>query len=211
MKKIVLIRHAESEANVGDKILPHDNIIKITQNGKKQSEELVEVLEKPDRIILSKFIRTIETAEPTIKKYPETEVHLWLEVHEFDPADNTVLDFPSFQDFKVRYDLYWQKLDPDYKDAEHVESFREFVIRINKAILKAKNIPDGINYVFTHGWCIKMFYVLLRDFVDYNKVSNSDPEIYKKIMTRFVAFDKEFKSKNTGQYDISELVENYLA
>ena len=39
MKKIVLIRHAESESNIGG-VYEHQNVVKITENGKKQAESL---------------------------------------------------------------------------------------------------------------------------------------------------------------------------
>ena len=60
MKKILLIRHAESEANAGG-IFVYTHIVKITETGKKQAEKLKDVLDKPDRIIVSKYIRTIES------------------------------------------------------------------------------------------------------------------------------------------------------
>lgn len=44
-KKIFLIRHAESEANVGG-VFEHKHTIKITENGKQQSEDLAEILSK---------------------------------------------------------------------------------------------------------------------------------------------------------------------
>ena len=59
MKKIILIRHAESESNVGG-VFEHTHTIKITENGKQQAKELAEILDKPNKIFVSKYIRTIQ-------------------------------------------------------------------------------------------------------------------------------------------------------
>lgn len=208
MKKVFLIRHAESEANVSKTVFPYDNIIKLTENGKKQAKDLCEVIEKPDRIFVSKFIRTIETAEPIIEKYPEALVHLWIDTHEFDPIHDTRNFQGTFDDFKIQYNFFWEKGDPFYKDKEHAESFAEFTDRLSRVILKLKKIPDGVNYVFTHGWFIKMFYMMTSEFKDFEK-TGKDISTYKKIFDRFIAFDQEFKTKNTGIYEVTDLVEKY--
>jgi len=88
MKKILIIRYAESESNIC-KMLEHQNIVKITNNGQKQAEDLSGVLTKPDKIICSKYIRIFETVEPLINKYPDSEVHTWVETHEFQPVDSS--------------------------------------------------------------------------------------------------------------------------
>ena len=208
MKKIILIRHAESEANVGDKIFPHDNIIKITENGKRQAEVLMEILDRPDKIIVSKFIRTIETAEPTINKFPESQVHVWLDTHEFNHMSfATTSSFAEKQSFEEMHSKYWDKLDPSEKDMEG-ESFKEFVDRVNVVILKLKKIDEGINYIFTHAYFIKMFYLMAENFADFN-IREKTEELYLEIMREFINKKKEFKVKNTQILDVTELVEKY--
>lgn len=208
MKKILFIRHAESEGNVGDIVFPHGHVIKITEKGKKQSTDLAEILDKPDRIIVSKYIRTIETAEPTIRKFPETDVHLWLDIHEFGSVCPENITGKSVEDARKLYTDYWQKADPFFKDSEHVESFKEFVDRLRRVIFKLKKIDNGLNYIFTHGWVIKLFYNLTRDFKD-SDFENNDQEIYNKVMKVFIEKDAIFKTQNTGVYDMTELVEKY--
>ena len=208
MKKIILIRHAESEANLGDKILPHDNIIKITENGKKQAEDLREILDKPDRIIVSKFIRTLETAEPTINKFPDSEVHLWLDTHEFNHMSNmTTSLLTEVKEYKELHDRYWERLDPNEKNGEG-ESFKEFIDRVNGVILKFKKIPDGVNYFFTHAYFIKMFYLLCEKYSDFNGREKTT-DLYSEIMKDFVIKKSEFKVANTQVLDVTELVEKY--
>lgn len=72
--KVILIRHAESESNIGNKT-SHPESIKLTQNGEKQAELFADQMyEAPDLIFITKHIRTEHTAEYVLKKYPNTVV-----------------------------------------------------------------------------------------------------------------------------------------
>lgn len=204
MKKIFLIRHAESEANVGGTFHEHKHTIKITEEGKRQAQELKEILEKPDRVIVSKFIRTIETAEPLINKFPETEVHMWLDAHEFEwisCAEEVCAERDKMRESTFNY---FTNSDPFVRKENTEESFKEFADRIYKLTLKIGKISEGVNYIFTHGFVIKMILLILNKKI---KIEGDDFD-YKKFMQDFGQFNFEFKTKNTGVYDITSLVEN---
>ena len=208
-KKIFLIRHAESESNAGG-VFEHKNIIKITETGKKQAQDLAEILDKPDRIIVSKYIRTVETAEPTIKKYPDSKVHLWLDTHEFEYVDTIRYRNISSEQRDLNAREYWERADPYYKDAETVENFVEMVERANRVILKLKKIPDGVNYVFSHGLFMRTMYDLFLFFPNFNSMEKT-PELYKEIFEKFdiIYSGTEISFHNTTILDITELVEKY--
>ena len=209
MKKIILIRHAESESNVGG-VFEHTHTIKITENGKQQANELAEILDKPDKIIVSKYIRTIETAEPLINKFPETEVHLWMDTHEFHYIDRVKYRNITTEQRDEMSKEYWRKQDPLYRDAENVESFADLVNRVNNVAIKLKKIPDGLNYIFSHGLFMRVLFLVLNNFPDLNQRKN-DEGIYLEIMRKFEEFyhNSEISFKNTTRIDITELVENY--
>jgi broad specificity phosphatase PhoE len=214
MKKIFLIRHAESEGNVGGYFEESHNI-PLTEVGKRQAEDLVEIVmdkELPDRIIYSKFIRTKETADPLLKKLEEQghkyEVHMWLDAHEFEPHDNKKTLGMSLEERKNFYMSYWEKSDPFSRETENSESFQELVDRLLSLLKKMQGIPDGINLVFTHGIIIKMFLFLGQNFSLFAKSEDGQID-YKKIMEMFKGFNFSFKTKNAGVYDVTELVEKY--
>lgn len=46
------------------------------------------------------------------------------------------------------------------------------------------------------------------EFSDFNKIKNKK-DIYLKIMKRFCERNKEWKTQNTGVYDVTGLVEKY--
>lgn len=217
VKKIILIRHAESEANAGG-IFEHSHIVKITEKGKRQAEDLVEVilekLDKPDRIIVSKFIRTIETAEPTIRKFPDTETHLWLETHEFSYLDKKNLAELTVEKLRERAQGYWEQNDPFHKDGLNQESFGEFTERVNSLILKMKKL-DGVNFMFSHGLVIRLLKILFTEYrgvFEKQKIEQGEVTFYKNLMSKFYVhlMEKEINEvKNTEILDFTKEVENY--
>ncbi len=147
MKKIFLIRHAESYSNIGE-IHLHTNNVKITEIGIKQSHLLTKKLEKPDKIIFSKYLRTIKTAEPMMKKHPDSEFNLWLDIHEFDYLNKNKKINTDFETYRNHAKDYWLKCDPYYYDDKEKENFKDFVDRVNKVILKIKKLK-GVNIIFS--------------------------------------------------------------
>lgn len=209
MNKVFIIRHAESQTNIGG-IFEHKNIVKLTENGKKQAEKLSETLKKPNKIIVSKYIRTIETAEPFIKKFPNSEVELWIDVHEFDyinPARHINITLKEREKMMAEY---WQRKNPFYKESLDVESFVEFIERVNIVILKLKKLPPGINYIFSHGNFIRMLLLLLSEYNNFNSLKH-DETFYEKIMQRYEIFlnDTSIDIYNTAIFDVTQKIKNY--
>ncbi|MEK7136468.1 MAG: phosphoglycerate mutase family protein [Patescibacteria group bacterium] len=208
MNRVFLIRHAESDSNIGT-VLEHQNSIKITPAGKKQAEELAEILEKPDKIICSRYIRTIETAEPLINKFSDAEINLWVDTHEFQPINPERYQNITTEERDSLHRKYWQNIDPLYNDGGEAESFKDFTIRVNLAILKMKQL-QGLNYIFTHGHFIRCVITLLSYFKDYNSLDKTT-DLYLKIMEKFeeTYLSGELKIKNTEIFELTELLKGY--
>lgn len=208
MGKVFLIRHAESKSNVGG-VFEHQNIITITDEGKKQAEKLSEILGRPDRIICSRYIRTIETAEPLIKRFPESEIHLWTDTHEFQPLDSKRHIGILKEQNEDLHRLYWRRLDPLYNDGGNAESFKNFVERVSSSILKMRHLR-GVNYIFTHRNFIRCALTLLSNFDKYETTTKS-PDLYLKIMMRFVEtyHSGKLEIKNAEVFDLTDLLSNY--
>src|SRR5437660_3505458 len=82
MRTVWFIRHGESEGNAG---LPTTEpvSIKLTKKGLEQAQNIAAMFEEPPSLIVtSSYIRTKQTAWPTIKSFPETPQEEW-PVHEF--------------------------------------------------------------------------------------------------------------------------------
>ena len=149
MKRILLIRHAESTANVGRKTsTPRD--IELTDSGHAQALALVSgIPQKPDLIVTSAYIRTQQTASPLIARFPDSPQEQW-PIHEF-----TYLSPIRCQDTTIEQRVplvmeYWNRCDPDYRDGDGAESFADFIHRVQSAMETVKQRPEQFMVLFSH-------------------------------------------------------------
>lgn len=188
MKKIYLIRHAQSEANAGLLVRPNADI-NITELGNTQARELADWLhthisEPIDDIFVSQFVRTQQTAQPFLDKHTRTHT-LIDELHEFDYLDFDHIKDLAFVDIKNMADEFWTK-SPDHQDSERTDSFANFVKRVQTVRAFFDGLPDGTYVVFTHGMWIGMliWQLLLGD----------SPRVMN--MQQFRAFELTIRPKN---------------
>ncbi len=146
-----LIRHAESTANIDLPTEDHFSI-PLTEKGKRQSEALSQDLPgKPDLILLSSFLRAKQTAEPTIRRYPDVPVEIWPELGEFTYLSPASCKGTTRSQRIPYVKKYWDRMDPDYLDGEGAESFRQFVERTEKAYSKILQCQGENIFLFSHG------------------------------------------------------------
>lgn len=149
MKHVLLIRHSESTANVGFKTsTPRD--IELTDIGHKQALALAdEIHQKPDLIVTSSYIRTLQTASPLMSRFPNTTHEQW-SVHEFTylspiRCHNTTTE----QRVPLAMD-YWNRCDPYYRDGDGAESFADFIDRVQSARINIQQRPEEFIILFSH-------------------------------------------------------------
>jgi broad specificity phosphatase PhoE len=78
--RAVFIRHGHSTANAG---VPSDDLalIELTELGRRQAADIAAAwTECPTLIVISPYIRTRQTAEPTIERFPGVPVEIWVSV-----------------------------------------------------------------------------------------------------------------------------------
>jgi probable phosphoglycerate mutase len=149
MKTVLLIRHAESQANVG-RTTSNAEAIELTEAGLAQAQELAErINQKPELIVTSPYIRTLHTAQPLLDKFSDVKHEQW-HVHEFtylSPAKcrNTTMEE------RIPWAIeYWERNDPDYRDGDGVESFADFIKRICQIQSQLSQRPEQFIIVFSH-------------------------------------------------------------
>ena len=125
---IFLIRHAQSEANIQLKTSSHAGI-QLSQLGQQQAENLYHQLPYLHHVMSSKFARAQQTAEPLVKAY-DLELQTNEDIQEFNYLAASKWMNTDFKQRKYWVEQYWQKMDPDYKDADEAESFAEFYTRV---------------------------------------------------------------------------------
>jgi broad specificity phosphatase PhoE len=77
MKEVWLIRHGESEANAG--LASSDPaLIPLTEKGYQQAVKVSTVISMiPSLIVFSPYLRTQQTAQPTMQLFPQAECQEW--------------------------------------------------------------------------------------------------------------------------------------
>lgn len=188
MKKIYLIRHAQSESNAGQAVRPN-HAINLTDVGKTQAQELADwlsanVTEPVTEIFVSQYIRTQQTAQPYLQSTKRTAIVID-ELHEFNFLDFDIIKDLSFDDIRVIADDFWQQHSA-HRASEVTDSFEHFVARVQKVRAYFDALPDGTYLVFTHGMWIGMliWQMLLGD----------SPRLYN--MKKFREFELAMRPKN---------------
>jgi broad specificity phosphatase PhoE len=165
-RQVWFIRHAQSCANAG-LATTHPTDITLTEKGQNQALAIAQKIESaPDLIVTSPYVRTLETAQPTLAKFPNAEHAEW-PIQEFtflSPArcrgTTTAERLPWVKE-------YWARADPDYNDGDGAESFRVFVERVRDAWNTAQDSALGefvllfshgqfmsaLNWQLQNGWC----------------------------------------------------------
>ncbi len=148
-KHIWFIRHGESVANAGG-VSKVSSEVPLTEKGIQQAKSIAHVIsEKPPLIITSPYERAQQTADPTIKKFPESSVETW-PIQEFTFLSWTKLGPTTAAQRAIIAHDYWDRNDPDYNDGEDAESFRQFIQRVDETIDRICNLKHGMALLFTH-------------------------------------------------------------
>lgn len=161
MKKVYLIRHAESIANSGEASSDVSSI-PLSQEGHRQSEELCKrIAACPDLIVLSRYIRTQQTAQPLLNVFPHARVETWDSVHEFTYLNQSRCVGMTSQQRKPLIEEYWSRNDPTYCDGGNAETFMDFLIRAADCINGIRIRKESEIVVFSHGQFILAATMLL--------------------------------------------------
>lgn len=158
----VLIRHGESEGNIG---LPTDSpaAIRLTERGHAQADDLVQkVIDCPDLIVVSPYLRTQQTAAPLIRQLHQVPVETW-EVHEFCYLNPLRYAGTTEAERGVFARSYWEQMDPHHRDGGGAESFADLISRVDEMLRCLRATPERWTLVFSHAHFIKAVELRLDD------------------------------------------------
>ena len=173
-KKVWLIRHGQSTANAGAATENHITI-PLSIDGQEQAKRIsLSFQETPTLIINSPFLRTQQTAEPTIKRFFNVRREVW-NVEEFTYLSPETCIGTTAAERKERVNQYWERLDPEYIDGQGAESFTMLLFRAQTAIERLSQIKSGFIVMFTHAQFMRAIWVL----------NNSKGDDAKSLMSRF--------------------------
>lgn len=161
---IFVVRHAESEANVG-LATSNPEKISITKSGEDLSAKFADEIEiNADLIVISRHYRTLQTAQPLIEKYPQAILETWA-IHEFTYLAPSACIDTTKEDRKTRVEEYWDKCDPDFVDGLGAESFATFFKRVQGCFNRMKVLGDSNAYFFSHEQFIKLIEMLRKGVI----------------------------------------------
>jgi len=153
--RATFIRHGQSTGNAG---MPCDDLamIELTEKGWDQARRVAsDWTETPSLIVTSPFLRTKQTAAPTIERFPDVPVEVW-PIEEFTYLQPSRWNGTLSADRAAHLVRYWGEADPAYCDGEGAESFGTLLRRAEAALgrLAALPLPSQV-YVFSHGQFIQ--------------------------------------------------------
>lgn len=153
--RAIFIRHGQSTGNAG---MPcHDlATIELTEKGWNQARQVAtDWTETPSLIVTSPFLRTQQTATPTIERFPDVPVEVW-PIEEFTYLQPSRWNGTLSADRTPHLVRYWDEANPAYCDGEGAESFGTLLRRAEAALGRLAALPSpGPVYVFSHGQFIQ--------------------------------------------------------
>jgi 2,3-bisphosphoglycerate-dependent phosphoglycerate mutase len=144
-----LIRHGESESNAGAPSADPGASV-LTALGREQARRVAAALpEPPALIVVSPFVRAVQTAEPTIARFPAVPHEEW-PVQEFTYLGNFHHRTTTSDERRPVAVEYWRRADP-YMSIGGAESFADLIGRVRALVDGLAAQPAGPVAVFTHG------------------------------------------------------------
>jgi broad specificity phosphatase PhoE len=149
--RAIFIRHGESTANI-DLPGPDVALFELTPRGWEQARALAAAFrEPPSLIVVSPYLRTQQTAQATIGRFPAVPVETW-PIQEFTYLSPPRWSGTRLADRAPHVQAYWNSADPDFSDGEGAETFAELLARCEAALQRLSTLPQGtLVYLFSHG------------------------------------------------------------
>ncbi len=157
-----LIRHAESVANAGAATSDPAGI-PLSEVGWAQALSIATtVSQRPDLIVVSPFLRTRQTAEPTLCRFSDVPIETW-PVQEFTYLSPDCCAGTTAAQRRRLVDVYWQHCSPEHVDGQGAESFSSMLQRVRqmRACLAAHSAAFIV--VFTHGQVMQAYRLIEAD------------------------------------------------
>ena len=189
---VFLIRHGQSQANVGG-ITLENAVVPLTMLGELQARALAPLLPATAGIWSSPFKRALDTAAPYCARLGQSAaVHD--DLREFETIDTLQLRGSSYAEREAAVAGYWLKSDPDHRSGPASETFREFHDRVVRARTQfLPSLPDG-TVIFGHGMWMALLFWQMWGFETVDHVG----------MALFRRFQLGFPTPNTVAYGVTQ-------
>lgn len=152
------IRHGESLSNAGELTESTDSTL-LTSLGEKQAQAILSAFlssgKRPSRIITSYYVRSYQTAEPTINHFRDVRWGKRQDLREFTYLSIDHCRSTTRVQRRPLAQKFWEVNNPAHSDGEGAESFQGFLTRVYGVIELLRYSPEDLIAVFTHGQLIQ--------------------------------------------------------
>lgn len=154
-----LIRHGESESNVGGRFSDPQSI-PLTVRGHQQAERVAETfVTAPALVVTSPYLRARQTAQPTLDRFPDVACHEW-PVQEFTYLGELHGQVTTTEEREPYVRAYWARADPHHANGR-AESFADLFHRAQDCLNRLAEQGSGPVVIFSHGQFMKAVVWLL--------------------------------------------------
>lgn len=151
---VVLVRHGH-RIDDGDQPSPGLGLASLSELGHRQAAAFAaSVRAAPELIVVSRFLRSIQTAAPLGAKFPEVPVETW-PVEEFTFLPPQLFVGTTFRDREPQNSAYWRNGDPDAHPGPGGESFRDFIARVDGVLDHLAARPERSVLMVSHGYTMQ--------------------------------------------------------
>lgn len=148
-REVWFVRHSESVANAGGRTREAPTY-PLSELGFRQAEQLAGKLHaEPELIVVSPYLRAVQTAEPAIRRFDRARVEQW-DVHEVQYLDPALCVDTTQDERRELSHAYWERADPHYS-APGAESFAGFIARAGAALDRLAQRAERRIFIFSHG------------------------------------------------------------
>ncbi|MBP2324176.1 broad specificity phosphatase PhoE [Kibdelosporangium banguiense] len=149
MTRVWLIRHGESESNIG-RTSAEPAMIPLTEFGRQQAQQVTLAFARPPALIVtSPYLRARQTAQPTVERFPDVPYEQW-PVQEFTYLGELHGKATTAKEREPFVRAYWDRGDPGFA-LGGAESFNDLRGRVQDLLDRLSQTPKGPVAVFTHG------------------------------------------------------------
>jgi broad specificity phosphatase PhoE len=160
-QRVLLLRHAH-RADEGDTPSSGLGLPPLSPLGHRQARAFAASIDTaPDLVVVSSFLRSVQTAAPLLERFPGMSVETW-RVEEFTFLPPSLYVGTTIRDRAPQNDAYWRAGDPDLHPGPGGESFREFVARVDAALDRLRARAEPFVVVVSHGFTIQTMLWRLR-------------------------------------------------
>lgn len=188
MKEIWWIRHGESMANANQRTAT-DRDNPLTDKGWAEAALLARAIpHRPGRVIVSPYIRTHQTAQPTLERFAGVPVEEWA-IEEYTWLSTPRRAHTNISERQEMARKFFGKLDPLAVDGAGAESFAQFMDRVDQARHRLYTLTDDFTLIFCHAGFIRALMLSLL-----SPGQGTDPDY----LERFMRFERAVRFPNTA-------------